>query len=167
MLFLSFGFLAYCSCRWVSTLVRSQRRFGSLDSRLPLPECCERLFRGCRNDKVWIASPADRFRCPKGFVDMLSEQKPCRGIGRSRKKFLSDSCRVIGEHICRIRVLAESLSVMRKLFFQCTLANPFDVTKKIFWSKSTSELKLSTVIFSHNLLNLLVLQQFSKILTVQ
>jgi hypothetical protein len=98
---------------------------------------------------------------------MLFEQKPYRGIDRSRKKFLSDSCHDIDEQICRIGILAGSLSVVRKLFTPCALASPFNVVGKVIWPKFMGELKSFTVISSHNLLNLFVLQQFPKTLTGQ
>jgi len=126
-----------------------------------------KLFQGCRNDKVWNALLAEKFRCPEGSVDMLFEQKPYRGIDGIRNKFLSDSCHDIDEHICRIRVLAGGLSVVRKLFAPCALASPFNVVGKVIWPKFMGELKSVTVIFSHNLLNSLVLQHFSKTLTGQ
>jgi hypothetical protein len=71
----------------------------------------------------------------------------------------------LDEHICRILVLVRSLSVARKLFAPRALASPFNVVGKVIWPKFMSELKSVTVIFSHNLLNLLVLQQFPKTLT--
>jgi hypothetical protein len=134
---------------------------------LLLPRCCEKFFRGCHNGRVWIALLANRFRCREDSVDMLSVQKPYRGIGRDRRKFLSDSCLGIGERICRIRALVESLSVVRKQFALCALASPFNVSTNVIWLKFISELKSITVIFSHNLLNLFGLQQFPKTLTGQ
>ncbi len=153
--------------RCLSTFVRSRHRFASLDFRLPLPGCCERLFRGYRNGRVLIASLADKFRCPEDSVDKLSEQKPCRGIDRSRRKFVSDSFHDIGERICRTRVLAGSLSVVRKLVARCALANPLAVNKQVSWPKSMRELKSITTIYSHNLLSTFGLQRFPKTLTGQ
>jgi len=92
---------------------------------------------------------------------MLSEQKPCTGIDRNRKRFLFDGCRGIGKRICRIGILAESLTVVRKQFVPRALACPFNVLAKVFWPKFMGELKSITTIFSHNLLYLFVLQQFT------
>ena len=86
------------------------------------------------------------------------------GTGQS---FLFGSCHGIGKHIYRTDVLAGSLSVVRTLFVRCTLAGPFNVSAKLFWPKSIDELKSITTIFSHNLLILFALQQFSKALTGQ
>ena len=161
--------LRWCTAtvRCLSKRVRSRHIFASLDFRLPWPACCEKLFHGCHNGRVWIASLASRFRCLEGSVDMLSEQKPYIGIGRDKRKFVSDSCLDTDEHICRIRVLASSLSVVRKRSSLCALAGPFNVSMKIIGPKFISELKSITLIFSHNLLNLFALQLFSKILTGQ
>ena len=153
--------------RCVSTFVRSRHRFASLDFRLPLPECCEKPAHGCHNGTAWIAWLAGKFRCPEGSGDMLSGQKPYRGIDRSRKKFLCDSFHDIGEHICGTRVLAESLSVVRKLVVRCALANPLAVSKQVFWPKSMRELKSITAIYFHNLLTLIALRQRLKTLTGQ
>jgi hypothetical protein len=90
---------------------------------------------------------------------MLFERTPYIDIGRNRKKFLFDSCLDIVEHICQNDVLAKSLSVVRRLFVQCSLAGPFNGTMKVLWPESMDELKSTTTIFSHNLLNLFALQQ--------
>jgi len=162
------------SLRWrrvfelcLSKRERTRHIFANLDFRLPSPKWCVKLFHECRNGKVLVALLLGRFRCLEDFDGMLSERIPCRGIGRNMKKFLSCSCRGIGERICRIGVLAKSLSVARKLFVQCTLASPSNISTKVFWPKFTTELKSLTTIFSHNLLNLLRLQQFPKTLTGQ
>jgi len=93
---------------------------------------------------------------------MLSEQKPYKGIDRNMKKFLSGDCHGIGEHICRNLVLAGSLSVVKKQSVRCTLASPFNKSRKVLWPKFMGELKSITIIFSHNLLYLFVLQQFTQ-----
>jgi len=92
---------------------------------------------------------------------MLSEQKPYRDIDRNKKKSLFDNCLRICEHICRIVFLEESLSVVRKLFVQHALANPFNESMKIYWPKFKGKLKSIPTIFSHNLLYLFALQQFA------
>ena len=153
--------------RCLSRFVRSRHRFASLDFRLPLPECCEKPSRECRNGTAWIAWLAGKFRCPEGSGDMLSGQKPYRGIDRSRKKFLLGSCRDIAERICRIRVSAGDPSVVRKQFAQRALASPFNVSTKVVWPKSMGELKSITAIYSHNLLKSSSLQRFPKTLTGQ
>jgi len=74
---------------------------------------------------------------------------------------------ILSNTFCRIRVLAGSLSIVREEFALCALAGPFNVFTKVIWPKFISELKSIAVIFSHNLLNLLGLQQSSKTLTGQ
>jgi hypothetical protein len=56
----------------------------------------------------------------------------------------------------------ESLSVVRKLYAQYALAGPFDGLMKVYWPKFKGELKSIPIIFSHNLLYLFVLQQFTQ-----
>jgi hypothetical protein len=146
---------------------QTRRKFASLGFRLPLQAWYEIRFRGCRNGKSLAASHADKFGCREDFDDRLSVRTPCRDIDRNMKKFAFRSCLDIGEHICRIRVLAESLSVVRKQSVQRALARPFKVLTKVFWPRSMGELKSIPVIFSHNLLCLLVLQQFNQTLTGQ
>jgi hypothetical protein len=98
---------------------------------------------------------------------MLSGQKPYRGIDLNRRKFLSDGCRDIVERICRIVFWEGSLSVVRKQSAQCSLANPFDKSVKVYWPKLKGKLKSIPTIFSHNLLFLRYLQQFTQNLTGQ
>jgi hypothetical protein len=107
------------------------------------------------------------FRYPEGFGDMLSERKPYKGIGRNRRNFLFGDCRDIVERICRIVSLVRNLSVVRRRFAQCTLAGSFNDFLKVLWHTSMGNFKSIPVIFSHNLLYLLVLQQFAFKLTGQ
>ena len=151
----------------LSIFERNRHRCASLDFRLLWPECCEKPFRGCRSGTAWITWLADRFRCPEGSGDMLSGQKSCRGIDRSRKKFSLDSCRDIVERICRIRVSAGDPSAVRKQFVQRALASPFRVSTKVVWPKFMGELKSITAIYSHNLLSSFTLQQSPKTLAGQ
>jgi len=162
------------SLRWrkafelcLSESVQSPRIFSSLDFRLLLQEWFEKRCLGYRNDKVSVALHGDMFRCREGFGDMLSERKPCKGIDRNRRKFLCDDCHGIVERICRNVSLARNLSVVRKQSVRYSLANPFGKTAKVNWSKFTGKLKSIPLIFSHKLLCLLVLQQFSFKLTGQ
>jgi hypothetical protein len=141
---------------------QSLRRFSSPDVRLRLPMYCVRRFRGFRNGKVLIALPAGRFRCLEGSDDRLSEQKPYRGIDRNRKKFLFDGYPSICERICRIVFWEENPSVARKQSDLYALANPLSEKTKVFWPKFMGKLKSIPIIFSHNLLYLFMLQQFSQ-----
>lgn len=104
--------------------------FSSFDFRRPLPEYFEKPFHKYHNGRAWIASLKDKSQYREGFGKMLSGQKSYKDIDPNRKRFLSDSCHGIGECICRTRVLAGSLSVVRKQFTRCTLASPFDATVK-------------------------------------
>jgi hypothetical protein len=81
--------------------------------------------------------------------------------------FLSDSCHGIAERICRIVSWEENLSIVRKRSAQCTLAGPFNKLLKVLWLKSTGIFKSNPTTFSHNLLYLLSLQQYSFKLTGQ
>ena len=156
------------SLRWhkvfelcLSKSVRSLRIFSNLDARSHLLTCCVKHFRVCRNGRVLVSMLSGRSRCREDFADKLSEQKPYTGIGRNRKSFLFDGCHGIVERICRICVLAESLSVVRKQSVRCTLAGPFNESVKVLWPKSMGDFKSITTIFSHNLLYLFALQQFT------
>ena len=151
----------------VLRFVRSLRRFSSLDFRLLSPAWFGTPSRVSRNDTVSTASLEDRFLCLEGSDDRLSERTPYISIDRSRKRFWFCNCRGIVERICRMRVWAGSPGVVKKRFAPCTLADPFDVAMEIIWPKSKSKLKSITVIFSYNLLCLLVLQNFTKALTGQ
>ena len=75
--------------------------------------------------------------------------------------FLSDGCRDIVERICRIVSWGESLTVVRRLSVQCALTNPFSKYVKVYWPKSRGKLKSIPIIFSHNILYLFELEQFS------
>jgi hypothetical protein len=77
--------------------------------------------------------------------------------------FARGDCHDNGGHSGRIGAWARSPAVVRKRFVQYASANPF----KDFWPKCKEELKSITTIFSHNLLYLFDLQQFSKTLTGQ
>ena len=122
---------------------------------------CVKHPRVYRNGKVSAALLEDSFRCLVGSDDRLSGQMSCIGTDRNRKKFLSDGCRDILERICRIASWEESLTVVRRLFVRCTLAGPFNETVKVLWPKSTGDFKSIPIIFSHNLLYLFDLQQFT------
>jgi hypothetical protein len=98
---------------------------------------------------------------------MLSERTPCKGIDRNKKMFLFGSCRDICQRICGSGVLVKSLPVVRKQFVPRALACPFNVLAKVFWPKFMGKLKSITTIFSHNLLYLFELQQFTQTLTGQ
>jgi hypothetical protein len=78
-----------------------------------------------------------------------------------------DDCRDTDGHTGRIGAWAESPTVVRKRYVQRASANPFKLKAKVLWPKSKDELKSITTIFSHNLLYLFELQQFSKTLTGQ
>jgi hypothetical protein len=93
---------------------------------------------------------------------MLSGQRPCIGIDRNRKKFLPDDCLRICERICRIVFWEESLSVVRKPYALYALAKPFNELVKVSRLKFKGKLKSFPIIFSHNLLYLFVLQQFTQ-----
>jgi len=93
---------------------------------------------------------------------MLSGRKPCIGIGRNKKKFLPDDCPDICERICRIVFWEESLSVVRKPYALYALAKPFNGFMKVYWLKFKGKLKSIPIIFSHNLLFLFYLQQFTQ-----
>jgi len=149
------------------TLVRSRRIFSSFDARLHLPRYCVKRFCECRNGRVLVALLVNKFRCREGSVGMLSERTPYTGTDRNRKKSLLDNCLDIGERICRIASLEESLSVVRKQSVQLALASPFNDSLKVYWLNVVNELKSIPIIFSHKLLNLLVLCQFSIKLTGQ
>ena len=120
-----------------------------------------------RSGIVLSAWRGDRSRCPAGSDDKLSEQKPYTGIDRNRKKFLSDDCRDISEHICRNVFWEGSLPIVRKRSVRCALANPFGKSMKVYWPKLKGKLKSIPIIFSHNLLFLCQLQQFTQNLTGQ
>ena len=141
--------------------VQSPRRFSSLDVRLHLPMYFVTQFRECRNDKVSAALPAGMPRCPEETGDMLSGQMPYKGIDRNRKRFLSDDCLRVCQRTCRIVSWEESLIVARRQFVQCTLASPFKNLLKVLWPKSMGNFKSIPIIFSRNLLYLLMLQQFT------
>ena len=145
---------------FVSECVQSRRKFSSLDVRLHLPECCVRLCRECRNDKVLSPSPSSRFRCLEETGDMLSGQMPCKEIDRNMRKFLLGGCLCICEHICRIVSLVESLTVVRKLSCRSALTKPFSKSVKVSWPKLKGKLKSIPIFFSHNLLFLCYLHHF-------
>ena len=145
----------------LSKPLRSRHIFSSLDVRLRLLKCFVKHSRVCRNGRAWALMLSCRSRCREDSVDMLSEQKPCTGIDRNRKRFLFDGCHGIVERICRICVLAENLSVVRKQSVRCTLACPFNESVKVLWPKSMDDFKSITTVFSHNLLYLFALQQFT------
>ena len=156
------------SLRWrkvfglcLSKFVRSRHRFSSLDVRSHWPMCCVKHSRVFRNGKVSTALLEDSFRCLEDSGDRLSGQKPYKGIDRSRKNSLFDGCHDIFERICRIVFWEESLSVVRKLFARCTLADPFNESVKVLWPKSMGDFKSIPIICSHNLLYLFGLQHFS------
>ncbi len=144
----------------LSGFVRSPRRFSSGDFRLPSPAWFWKRSLLCRSDKVLTALPEERFRYPEDSDERLSGRRPCKGTDRNMKKFLSDDCRDICEHICRIVSLVESLTVVRKLFFLRVLTDPFSKSVKVSWPKLKGKLKSIPIIFSHNLLFLCYLQQF-------
>ena len=141
--------------------VQTRRKFANLGFRLPLQAWYEIRFPEYRNGKALAASHVDKFRCREDFDGRLSVRTSCRDIDRNMKRFASCSCLDIEEHICRIGVLAGSLSVARKQSVQRALAKPFKILMKVFWPKSTGKLKSITVISSHNLLYLLMLQRFT------
>jgi len=122
---------------------------------------CVKHFRVYHNGKVLTALLEDRFLCLEGSGDTLFVQTPYRGIDRNRKKFLFGGCRDIVERICRNVFWEENLTVARKLSALYPLANPFSKSVKVYWTKSKGKLKSITIIFSHNLLYLFGLQQFT------
>ena len=163
------GPVACRSLRWhkapapcLSKPVRNRRRFSNLDRRLRWPTYCVTSSRVSRNGKASAAWLEDRLRCLEGSGDTLSGQTPCTGIGRNRKMFLSDGCHDIVERIGRIVFGEESLTVVRRRSVRHALANSFNKSMKVYWPKSKGKLKSIPILFSHNLLYLFVLQQFSK-----
>ena len=170
----SLGSIEARSLRWstafepcLSKHVRNLHIFSSLGFRLPLPEWCARHFHEFHNDKVLDALLSGRFRCPEGFADKLSEQKSYTDIDRSMKKFLFDGFRDIFVHTCRIPFWVENLTVVRKRSVRHALVNPFCKCVKVCWPKFNCKLKSIPTIFSHNLLYLFALQQFTHKLTGQ
>jgi len=75
---------------------------------------------------------------------------------------MAAGCLRICERICRIVFWGESLSIVRKLYVQHVLANPFNGLMKVYWPKFKGKLKSIPIIFSHNLLYLFILQQFTQ-----
>ena len=145
----------------VSKPVRNRHRFSSLDTRLRWPKYCVKPSHVYRNGRVLAALLAGRLRCLEGSGDRLSGQMPYTDIDLNRKMFLSDGCRDIVERICRIVSWGENLTVVRRLSAQHALANPFSKSVKVYWPKSKGKLKSNPIIFSHNILYLFGLHQFS------
>jgi hypothetical protein len=115
-----------------------------------------------RNGKVLAALLAGRSRYLEGSDGMLSGQRPCIGIDRNKRKFLPDDCLRICERICRIVFWEGSPSVVRKPYALYALAKPFNEWMKVYWPKFKGKLKSIPIIFSHNLLFLCYLQQFTQ-----
>ena len=120
----------------------------------------ERRCPGCRHDRVWGASHEDKFRCPGGFLDRSTEQKPYRGIDRSRRRFGGDSGLDNVARIYWIRVLTRNPSIEGRRCAHCALAIPLLSKMKESWPKRATELKSKTVIFLLITLRLLKILEF-------
>ena len=151
--------LSICVCHFFHG--QSRHRFSNPDARLRLLKYFVTSLLECHNDRALASLLAGRSLRREDSDEMLSGQKPCTGIDRNRKNSLFDNCRDIGERICRIVFCQESPSVVKKRSVQRALANPFNKSVKAYWPKFTDELKSNPTIFSHKLLKLLVLHQFS------